>query len=94
MPRLKGKIRYMNPGDLVVVKSPHVFVTNDGHIKNLSNPRNQTVTGHVKTSDSWDPIEIPYDTHAVLIDEKMPLIMMDEKIVMIPRSCIWKCKDE
>lgn len=94
MPKFRGKIRFMNPGDLVVVKSPHVFVTNDGHIKNRSNPGIQTVTGHVKMQDDWNPIEVPYDTHAVLIDEKIPLIMLDEKIVMIPRSCIWKCKDE
>ena len=94
MLKLRGKIRFMNPGDLVVVKSPHALVTNDGHIKNRSNPGIQTVKGHVKMQDDWNPIEVPYDTHAVLIDERIPLIMMDEKIVMIPRSCIRRFRDE
>lgn len=94
MPRLKGKIRYLNPGDLVVVRSPYPLVTHDGQIRNRMHPETQTVTGHIRMQDDWEPISIPYETRAILIDERVPLIMLDEKIVMIPRSCIQRCKDE
>ena len=94
MPKLRGKIRYMNPGDLVVVGSPYRFVTHDGQIRSRINPTPDSVTGHVKMQDDWQPLDIPYETRAILIDEKIPLIMLDGKIVMLPRICLKRCSDE
>lgn len=91
---MRGKVRYKHPGDLVIISSPYRLVTHDGHVKDSSQSGSHAVKGHVKLQDDWAPIEIPYETRAILIDEKIPLVMIDERIVMVPRSCIQRLKDE
>lgn len=90
----RNRTRQLTSGDLVVIKSPYVHVTLDGYIK--SDPAgSQHITGHlIDASGDAESCEIPYETVAVLIDDKKSLIMHEGKILMVPRSCLWRFEDE
>ena len=102
MPR--KKVKKIRVGDLVVVRSPFIRVTLDGFVK--ADPEHQqNIRGCLADLDqrsdskresvsSGRPIDIPYGTVAILIDETKPLIMHEGKILMVPRSCLCRIEDD
>jgi hypothetical protein len=76
-------------GDLVVITSPHLHVTNEGHIKKLPQELQHAI-GYYMSENLLEqqPAKIPYGSICMLIDSKHGLVMFNKSLIMVSKNII------